>query len=88
MAARIVVNHVVSGDLPMTKLPEDDVADRILNEVRAATLFEDSDIPKLRELLLSGVSRPEDWRFVTESSMAKRKTGAKTSQSKASRRGK
>jgi hypothetical protein len=72
----------------MTKLPEDDVADRILDEVRAAALLEDSDIPKLRDLLLSGVSRPEDWRFAIESSIAKRKTGAKASTSKAGRRGK
>jgi hypothetical protein len=72
----------------MTKLPEDNVADRILNEVRAATLVEDSDIARLRELLLSGVSRPEDWRFIIESSIAKRKTEAKASQSKAGRRGK
>jgi hypothetical protein len=72
----------------MTKLPEDDVAERILNEVRADALVEDSDIPRLRELLLSGVSRPEDWRFIIESSIAKRKTGAKAPPSKAGRRGK
>ena len=72
----------------MTKLPEEDVADRILEEIRAANLAEESYIPKLRELLLSGVSKPEDWRFVLESSIAKRKISAKAPDSKAGRRGK
>ena len=55
----------------MTKLPEEDVADRILEEIKAANLVEESHIPKLRELLLSGVSKPEDWRFVLEQSWSK-----------------
>ncbi len=72
----------------MTKLSDEDVADRILEEIKAVNLVEESHIPKLRELLLSGVSKPEDWRFVLESSIAKRKLSAKASDSKAGRRGK
>jgi hypothetical protein len=72
----------------MTKLPEEDVADRVLEEIKAANLIEESYIPKLRELLLSGVSRSEDWRFVIESSIAKQKTRAKAPKAKAGRRAK
>jgi hypothetical protein len=70
----------------MTKLPEEDVADRIFEEVTAANLVDHSYGQKVRELLLSGSSKPEDWRFVIESSMAKSKDGTKSSGSKAGRR--
>lgn len=70
----------------MTKLPEEDIADGILDEITAAKLVDQSFNDKVRELLLSGVSKSEDWRFLVESSIAKSKGGTKSTGAKAGRR--
>ena len=70
----------------MTKLPEEDVADQIMEEITAANLVDRDSSQKVRDLLLSGTSKPEDWRFVLESVIAKGKNRAKATESKAGRR--
>jgi len=57
--------------------PEESVADGIVAEIRKTTSVDADSLSKLRELLLSGNAKAEDWRFLIESSQAKNATHGK-----------
>ena len=48
--------------------PAETVADGIIEEVSKTSLVDAGSLPKLRTLLLGGNAKPEDWRFLLESS--------------------
>ena len=53
----------------MSNKPEDIVAERIIEKIKADGLLPDDQIEKFKRELLAGVIKPEGWKYLAEFSL-------------------